>query len=193
MNIKHNRKDVLTAGEKVLRQQGYGETSLSDIIADSGIPKGSFYNYFRSKDSFLLEVMEQYSQRMSRFIKNYLEDERYTPLNRIENLYRSLIDINDAELYSKGCLVNNMMNEVAGRSGDIAAQSLSMYNEWIDQIAACIREGQESNEIIGDSDSLDLAHYLHGGFFGALSLMKSFRSDYPLTNWFSLTLKQIKA
>jgi TetR/AcrR family transcriptional repressor of nem operon len=193
MNLKHTRKDVLDAGEKVLRQQGYGETSLADIIAGSGIPKGSFYNYFTSKDSFLLEVMDQYSQRMNRFIQNYLEDKRYTPLNRIENFYRSLIDINDAELYSKGCLVNNMMSEVAGRSDEVAQRSLGLYKEWIDQITACITQGQEQNEITQDINARDLAHYLHGGFFGALSLMKSFRSDYPLNNWFSLTLRQIKA
>ena len=45
--------------------------------------------------------------------------------------------------------------------------------------------------IIKDVEARDLANYIHGGFFGALSLMKSFRSDYPLSNWFSLTLKVI--
>ena len=191
MNIKHTRKDVLDAGEKVLRSQGYGETSLADIIATSGIPKGSFYNYFSSKDAFVSEVMDLYSQRLGRFIDNYLDDKNYTPYNRLENMYRSLIDINNAESYSKGCLVGNMMNEVAGRSERMAEDSLKQYNEWIDKITDCISEGQAQGEIIKDVEARDLANYIHGGFFGALSLMKSFRSDYPLSNWFSLTLKVI--
>ena len=193
MNLKQPKESILDAGEKILREKGYGETSIRDVMMETDIHKGSFYNYFESKENFTREVIIFYGDRMGRFIDNYLNDTHYTPLNRLENLYRGLIGINRKENFRKGCLVNNLMTESGGWSETIAETTGEYFASWTDKISACVKEGQEKGELRRDLKATDLAHYLHSGFFGALSLMKAVRSEDPLTNWYNHAFNYIIA
>ena len=52
-----NRENLLTQGVTMLMGQGYHGTGLQEILDASNIPKGSFYNYFGSKENFGAEVI----------------------------------------------------------------------------------------------------------------------------------------
>lgn len=192
MNLKHRSNRFLEAGEKLIRQKGYQDTSLNDILDLMDAPKGSFYNYFRSKEDFTLRVIHYYGERMSKFIENFLRDRHYTPLNRLENLYRALIDINKAEEWRKGCLVNNILTEEGGKKTPLGTEANMEFRKWIKKIAECVKEGQENGEIINSDEPETIAEYLHGGFFGAMSLMKGTRNEQPLLNWYDMSFKIIK-
>lgn len=55
------KKKILETGIHLLRKTGPNEIGIQEIADASGIPKGSFYNYFPSKDHFLLEALEIYT------------------------------------------------------------------------------------------------------------------------------------
>lgn len=58
-----SRNEILDAAEQLMADQGFRETSISDICKVSGLPVGSVYHYFKSKDGLLAAVMERGSQR----------------------------------------------------------------------------------------------------------------------------------
>jgi TetR/AcrR family transcriptional repressor of nem operon len=47
--------------------KGYAAVGLNEILAAAGVPKGSFYHYFESKDAFGEALLESY-------FETYLED-----------------------------------------------------------------------------------------------------------------------
>ena len=51
---KHEQ--ILEAGLEVMFLNGYNGTGVKDIVEAAGIPKGSFYNYFESKEDFALQA-----------------------------------------------------------------------------------------------------------------------------------------
>ena len=55
-----NKENLLSQGVSLLMQQGYHGTGLKEILDAVQIPKGSFYNYFGSKENFAAEVIEHY-------------------------------------------------------------------------------------------------------------------------------------
>ena len=55
-----NRENLLNQGVGLLMQQGYHGTGLKEILDAVQIPKGSFYNYFGSKENFAAEIIEHY-------------------------------------------------------------------------------------------------------------------------------------
>ncbi len=84
-NPSERRDDILNAAQELFSKEGYQNTSIESIVQKAGIAKGSFYNYFKSKD----EVMDAVLQRMAESIlaktKEILLDEKYTPKQRIHN------------------------------------------------------------------------------------------------------------
>jgi len=55
-----NRENLLNQGVTLLMEQGYHGTGLKEILDAVQIPKGSFYNYFGSKENFGAEVIQHY-------------------------------------------------------------------------------------------------------------------------------------
>ncbi|TGL75914.1 TetR/AcrR family transcriptional regulator [Leptospira yasudae] len=56
------RKTILAAGIRLIRQNGPDGIGIQEIADEAEIPKGSFYNYFPSKDRFLIEALEDYTR-----------------------------------------------------------------------------------------------------------------------------------
>src|SRR5664279_1578513 len=68
-----NRENLLNQGVALLMQQGYHGTGLQEILDAVQIPKGSFYNYFGSKENFGAAVIEHYITPYIQQITSYLE------------------------------------------------------------------------------------------------------------------------
>ena len=50
---KNTKGKIISAAWKLFYDQGYDETTIDEIIAESGTSKGSFYHYFEGKDALL--------------------------------------------------------------------------------------------------------------------------------------------
>lgn len=52
------KKKILTVCVRLFLEQGYKETSITQITENAGVTRGSFQNLFRTKDAVLLELVE---------------------------------------------------------------------------------------------------------------------------------------
>lgn len=67
MTTGNIREKIVDAAWKLFREQGYGDTTINDILKEAGISKGTFYYYFRSKDdllSTLSEILDREYERL---------------------------------------------------------------------------------------------------------------------------------
>ena len=130
MKRKHNREDIISRGQEVLRERGYNNTGVDQILKATDLPKGSFYNFFNSKEDFAREVLNIYVSNQYEFISARLKDKSQPPLSRLSNFYKSMIEFNEGENCAKGCLLANMTQELAGISENISEDTDRHYN-WI--------------------------------------------------------------
>ena len=91
--MKKNSKslDIIKVGYELFDKNGYNGTGISDIIAKAGIPKGSFYYYFKNKEEFVLDVINYYSEAVIADINQKLLDKKYDARKRIINLYSDYV------------------------------------------------------------------------------------------------------
>jgi len=54
------RDHLLATGEAVIRGKGFAAVGLAEILGEAGVPKGSFYHYFKSKEAFGAEMLARY-------------------------------------------------------------------------------------------------------------------------------------
>ncbi len=55
---KIHKQDIIQSGYELFYDKGYGVTGISEITEKIGIPKGSFYNHFKSKEEFGIAVLD---------------------------------------------------------------------------------------------------------------------------------------
>ena len=187
MRKKYDVDDILSIGEELMRTQGYNNTGINDILKQSGIPKGSFYNFFESKEAFGKRILEHYGDRMQEVMNGVLGDKSISPLTRLKHFYQMMIQKNILEEYKNGCLVNNISTEVGGLSDALAKTANIQFNKWTKSLAKCIAEGQDKGEITTHYSAEEMAHYLHGSFHGALSRAKASRSDAAMALFFQMS------
>ena len=183
--MKYRKDDILARGEALLRTQGYHHTGISAILKACGIPKGSFYHFFESKEDFAQQVLARYARRFSTHLARELLRAPGTPLARLERFYRGAITFNAAEGCTGGCLLANLSGEMGGLSDALAQDADAYFQQWMQPLTACIEQGQQVGEIRNDLPAADLAAQLHTAFFGAAARAKAARSTTP----FELTLQ----
>ena len=80
MNLKHDKEKILQSGEALFRAKGYHATGINEVLKSSGVSKGSFYNYFDSKEDFALQVVDLYGNATADIIQYYfINSHRTTP------------------------------------------------------------------------------------------------------------------
>ncbi len=191
MGYKHSEEEIIKTGSELFRKRGYNHVGVNQILSECGITKGSFYNFFDSKEEFAKHAIEAYGKSSLNMIRSFLSKTEYSPLNRLKNFYTYLIVSNVADGLDAGCLVNNMSIELGGYNPGLSKVADEQFNLWLDEISMCVAEGQEQGEIITDMPSRDIAEYVHAGLFGALSRMKVNKDRVYLDKWFAMTFNFI--
>ena len=193
MNLKHDKEKILLAGESLFRSQGYHATGINEILKQSGVSKGSFYHYFKSKEDFALQVIELYGGETANMIQKGLSEPQESYIDRIRNFAQVMMAFQQSEDCANGCLVYNLSFELAGRNESIASSLQIQLDRWIDQIEPFVKAGQEAGEIIDRYPARDLAMMIHTALNGASGRMKMSQSIQPLQQMLDMTLDLIKA
>ncbi len=191
MGYKYNREDILNVGYDVFRRNGYHNVGINQILKESGIPKGSFYNFFESKQDFAQQVIRQYGETNTCWMRDFFEDCTLSPIECLKSFYAMMMNLNEEDEYSGGCLVNNMSVEVGRQNDIIGSEANTHFVGWLNVLATVIEKGQEANEITIEFSALELAEYLHAGFYGVLSRTKVTRNRVYMDIWFEITFKFI--
>lgn len=180
MNQKYSKQEILLKGIFLLRRNGYHNTGIKEILTECGIPKGSFYNFFKSKEDFGLQALDLYGKSMLKLIQKFTRDETLSPFERIQQYFEMTIEANAEEEARHGCLSMNFSAELSGYNDAFAEKNRVIFALWIQELGACIQEGQAMDEFRRDYNGLQLAHFLYTAFFGAFVRAKTERNPQPL-------------
>lgn len=74
------REHIISKSSTLFWEKGYAETSMKDIAAACGFRPANIYNFFRSKESILYEILRQEMEDIVSPIKHLRDDESVDPL-----------------------------------------------------------------------------------------------------------------
>jgi TetR/AcrR family transcriptional regulator, transcriptional repressor for nem operon len=175
-----NKENLLSEGVQLLMQQGYHGTGLKEILDAVQIPKGSFYNYFSSKESYAAEVIQHYINPFIEQLDNHLQDPELDALTALDNYFNELIvELEKAE-FKGGCLLGNLMGEI-GDTSDLCQKSLQLaVHRYQDLLATGLKKAQMEGTVRIDKSADDMADLLVNTWQGALLRMKIEQSAEPI-------------
>jgi len=193
MGYKYQKEDIITSGSELIRKNGYHNVGINEILKTCGIPKGSFYNFFDSKEDFVAQSIQLYNLKNLELIRSFLKTNEPSPIQRLRSLYMHMFDMNYQEGCNAGCLINNLSIELAGLNPSIAKIIDEQFQETIAEIADTVQEGQNLGEITKKFSALDIGEYIHAGIGGAFSRMKAQNNRTYLDKWYAMTFEFIAA
>lgn len=173
------RKRILDAGRVLLLRHGFSGVGLSRILAESGVPKGSFYHYFASKEAFGAALLEDYvAQYLARV--DALAAGPGTAGEKLGAFWDAWLEqAGDAGIASE-CLVVKLGAEVA----DLSEPMREILDRGIDalilRLAALLQDGAKDGSIRAFDAPETTARMLYATWLGAAVLAKLARSDAPL-------------
>ena len=73
-NTRNTRSRIVSAAWKLFYEQGYDDTTVEEIVEESGTSKGSFYHYFSGKDALLSSLSDLFDDKYQELIPTLEED-----------------------------------------------------------------------------------------------------------------------
>ncbi|MGR9099100.1 MAG: TetR family transcriptional regulator C-terminal domain-containing protein [Gammaproteobacteria bacterium] len=171
---------MLDHGVRLLMDQGYHGTGIKEILDAVKIPKGSFYNYFASKEDFGAAAVRHYIEPFIRQIETDLALHEDDALAGLNSYYSRLIEEAEAGGYQGGCLLGNLLGEI-GDTSDICLKALKQaVDDYSSALAVGLRKAQLQGRLREDLTHRQMADLLTNAWQGALLRMKIERSSLPL-------------
>jgi TetR/AcrR family transcriptional repressor of nem operon len=175
-----NRENLLNQGVTLLKGQGYHGTGLQEILDVVNIPKGSFYNYFGSKEDFGAEVIQHYTDPFIAQLTGHLERSDADALGAIRRYFDELIVELERDEFKGGCLLGNLMGEI-GDTSEVCRKSLqSAVRRYQDVLQFGLAKAQQQGTVRSDKSPEVMADLLVNTWQGALLRMKIERSSAPI-------------
>lgn len=168
------RDRILAAGRDVIHRRGFSASGVAEIAAAAGVPKGSFYNHFESKEAFACAALDDYWAQ-GEAVRALLSGPK-PAAERVAEHFEALDRFVAAGSYAAGCMLGNFAGEAGPLSEPLRKQVASHYDGWTAQLAACLEDGQTAGTISSAIPAETLARFLIGAWHGAVQRAKVERS-----------------
>jgi TetR/AcrR family transcriptional repressor of nem operon len=184
------RDRILAAGRDLIHRNGFGASGVAEITAAAGVPKGSFYNHFESKEAFGRAALESYWQ---------LGTEAFEPLRRagpalerVRDHFAAVDALVSTDAYASGCMLGNFAIESGPRSDELRGHAATLFQSWTRSLADCLRDGQTDGSISAALPAETFARFLIAAWQGSVQRAKVER-DGRATAAFHTTLRSVLA
>lgn len=176
-----SREALLRAGMLILTESGFTRSGIDPILKSIGVPKGSFYHYFSSKEAFGLAVLERYRRYFEAKLDGFLLDEVFSPLERLQRFAQDAQDGIVRHEFKRGCLVGNLEQESSLLSEAFREQLQATYQSWQARVATCLLESQKQGEIDLQGSIEETSQAFWIGWEGAVHRARLVKSTQPLS------------
>jgi TetR/AcrR family transcriptional regulator, transcriptional repressor for nem operon len=173
---------ILERGAEIIHLKGFNHTGVQEILRAAGVPKGSFYNYFKSKEDFGLQVIDYFMDFFSNLAAGTLGDHSLPPLERIRNLLSWFVEFFKSKDFAYGCPIGNLAQEMGDLSPAFREKLKQGLDAMVSLYAEVLAEAQESGDLAKGLDVREAAYFLVYSWHGALMHMKAVKGPAPLEN-----------
>lgn len=173
------RRHLLEHGVSMVLRHGYHDLGIAALLEEAGVPKGSFYHHFKSKEDFGLQVIDLYMQDVHAGLDQSLGDASLPPLQRVRRFFELTEEKYRTEGYL-GCLLGGLGQELSGVSEAFRRKVEQCFAEIAQRIAGCLEEAIRQGDLAANTDAQRMAQLLVNCWEGAALRTRIRRDPAPL-------------
>lgn len=144
------REKILAAGQELIEQRGYSALGVAEICKAAGVPKGSFYYFFESKESLALAVIDEHWAGQKQAWAAVLGADE-APLARLRRLFEETEAAQRAGQQTcgtvSGCLFGNLTLEMSNQTEAMRNRLQEIFEQQVEMVAGVVAEARERGEV----------------------------------------------
>ncbi|WP_411826282.1 TetR/AcrR family transcriptional regulator [Luteolibacter sp. AS25] len=182
MGTPHTKERILDAAEEIMWNRGFHAVGLNEILKAVGVPKGSFYHYFKSKEEFGVELLKHYMAAASTHKRLLLSPEipDEAPLQRLVELMENSIDRFEKNNKRYPCLVLKLASEVTDLSDSMRQVLEDGLGRWMDLLSGVFEEAKRIGQIPDSVDPMFEAGLYRDLWAGSIQRATICKSTQPM-------------
>lgn len=141
------RKRLVLAGINVFLKYGYEGGGVTAILNEAGMPKGSFYNLFPSKEAFACATVEAYFASFTDLRTATLYNRNLTPCERLKAWLVRHREYIEHHPETVGCLAGILGQTGAVQSEEIRQRLMAFFARWEHDLTEVFRDAQMSHTL----------------------------------------------
>jgi len=130
---------LLYVALQLFMKQGFSATSVEQICRTTGVSKGAFFHYYRSKDEIALAALDYYWELLDDYLFGGLGD--FEPIARHQRVRERFRDINSHFHFQNGSLPAVLAHEVTPAQPEIRERLAVVYGWWTERLADALLAG----------------------------------------------------
>ncbi|MFE3639260.1 TetR/AcrR family transcriptional regulator [Streptomyces cellostaticus] len=174
------RRIILDTAQRIMAHKGYSGVGINEVLAEAGVPKGSFYHYFASKDAFGEAILKSYFTDYLADMDGTLARSGESAAEGLMAYWRQWRETQSVEECQGRCLAVKLGAEVADLSEPMRLALKEGTSAIVDRIGRTIADGLAEGSLSVDGDPHEVAQALYDMWLGASVMCKIHRSLAPL-------------
>ena len=182
------RQHILDIAKPIILGKGFTAVGLNELLTEAGVPKGSFYHYFKSKELFGEALLDSYFADYQARLDDRLKHGEGTAAQRLMSYWTAWMETQSCAGAEGKCLAVKLGGEVSDLSEAMRTALHNGTNRIIEALAECINDGARDGSLPAQTDARDTALTLYSLWLGATLLTKIRREPSALDTALAATL-----
>ncbi|MBI3543265.1 MAG: TetR/AcrR family transcriptional regulator [Deltaproteobacteria bacterium] len=179
-NATHPREKLIHTAARLVHQQGWTITGINQILNEAGIPKGSFYYYFRSKEALGVAVLQLHQANLKKVLESTLLNPALAPDEALASFLQAVHEGPMADVFRYGCPAGNFASEIATQCPALLAEATRALELYREALRKLIERARADGASAGDADPDALSSIALMVLQGALLSYKCVGTVEPL-------------
>ncbi len=189
----NTRTHLLAIGYQLIAQKGFTAVGIKQILDTAGVPKGSFYHYFASKETFGEAIIKHYFTNYKKRLNAIGNSQNINAQQKLYNYFQNWYDTQQNGCNHEKCLVVKLSAEVADMSEPMRIALDNGRAQTIDWISEQIKAGWVDNSIPPQDNigAESIAKRWYFAWLGASLIAKISQTNTPLAEVWQMTTTQL--
>lgn len=167
------RDQILDAAAGLIHLQGYHSTSLGDVLRESGVGKGNFYYYFKSKEELGHAIIDRLIRGfLERTLEPVFADPAGDPIAQIHEFLDRVRDNQRRRNCVGGCPMGNLASELSDVHEGFRRRLAGIFAQWRGRLTEALSRGQSMGRVRRDTDPARVAQFLVAALEGSILMAK---------------------
>jgi len=170
---KSTKDQILDAASRLISVKGYHCTSLDDVLRESGVGKGNFYYYFKSKEELGYAIVDRVVERfIQRTLEPSLGDPSLTPIEQIHRFFDRILESQRERNCVGGCPMGNLASELSDVHEGFRRRLVDVFALWRERLHRALGQAQARGELAARAEPTQVAQFIVAALEGAILMTK---------------------
>ncbi|WP_171240395.1 TetR/AcrR family transcriptional regulator [Ruegeria sp. HKCCA5491] len=175
----NTRSNIVTAGQSLIGQKGFSAVGLAEILKAAGVPKGSFYHFFESKDAFGVVLLNEYFESYHANLDHLFAKQGLTAAEMLMLYFSNWRENQGLEDCESRCLAVKLGAEVSDFSEPMRSALKTGTDGIISRLATVVQAGVSDGSLRVSQTPTAVAASLYYLWLGASIMVKISKSHDP--------------